>query len=207
MAIIDSVLVGKGRGKIGNVVLQGIKGQTVAKQLNPAPANPRTTAQTDSRNQMANTVLAWQFLSVFFAYAGALRKPLESTYNAFVRLFKNYANSALLSSRAAAAQSALNSYLFAGNWIQITGLVDGGVDTTLNFNTGGLPFIAGSKLRVIGIDLSGQAFVVGETAITEAMWSAGVTTNSISILDYATVAAYIYTADQSKISSLFVLNA
>ena len=56
MAIIDSVLVGKGRGKIGNVVLQGIKGQTVAKQLNPAPANPRTTLQTDSRNQ-------WQILS------------------------------------------------------------------------------------------------------------------------------------------------
>ena len=44
MAIIDSVLVGKGRGKIGNVVLQGIKGQTISKQLNPAPANPRTIA-------------------------------------------------------------------------------------------------------------------------------------------------------------------
>ena len=68
MAIIDSVLVGNGRGKIGSVVLQGIKGQTIAKQLNPAPANPRTAGQTDSRNQMANTVLAWQFLSVFFAY-------------------------------------------------------------------------------------------------------------------------------------------
>lgn len=207
MAIIDSVLVGKGRGKIGNVVLQGIKGQTVAKQLNPAPSNPRTVSQTNSRVQMSNTVMAWQFLSVFFAFAGALRKPLESTYNAFVRLFKKFALLELLSNRAAAGHSALNSYSFAGNWIQITSLVNAGADTTVNFNTGGLPFIAGSKLRVIGIDLSGEAFTIGETALTEAMWAAGVTTNSIGVLDYATVAAYIYTPDQSKISSLGVLNA
>lgn len=207
MAIIDSVLVGKGRGKIGNVVLQGIKGQTVAKQLNPAPANPRTTAQTDSRNQMANTVMAWQFLSVFFAFAGALRKPLESTYNAFVRLFKNYADSSLLPSRAAAARFALINYLFAGNWIQITGVVNTGGVSAFEFNTGGLPFVQGSKLRVIGIDIDGQAYSIGETDITEAIWNLGQVTNEISIVDYATVAAYIYTADQSKISSLGVLNA
>ena len=206
MAIIESVLVGKGRGKIGNVVLQGIKGQTVAKQLNPAPANPRTTAQTNSRNQMSNAVMAWQFLSVFFAYTVALRKPLESTYNAFVRLFKNSADSALWSSRAAAAQAALNNYQFAGNWIQITELVANGEVTTVSFNTGGLPFIAGSKLRVIGINVSGQAFEVGETALTEAMWTAGITSNPIGGVAYETVAAYIYTADQSKISSMGVLN-
>ena len=206
MAIIDSVLVGKGRGKVGNVVLQGIKGQTIAKQLNPSPSNPRTVSQTDSRNRMSNTVMAWQFLSVFFAFAGALRKPLESTYNAFVRLFKNFADTALLSSRVAAAQSALNSYLFEGNWIQITSLADGGAVTTVNFNTGGLPFIAGSKLRIIGIDVDGQAFTVGETALTQAMWAAGVTTNPIGVVDYDTVAAYIYTPDQSKISSLATLN-
>ena len=184
MAIIDSVLVGKGRGKIGNVVLQGIKGQTVAKQLNPAPANPRTTAQTESRNQMANTVLAWQFLSVFFAFAGALRKPLESTYNAFVRLFKNSAVSGSLPCRATAAQSALNSYLFAGNWIQITSLTDGGSVTDVAFNTGGLPFIAGSKLRVIGIDTSEQAFTIGETALTEAMWTAGQMNSQIAVQQF-----------------------
>ena len=205
MAIIDSVLVGKGRGKIGNVVLQGIKGQTVAKQLNPAPANPRTVSQTNSRAQMSNAVMAWQFLSVFFEYAGALRKPLESTYNAFIRMYKNFADSPVLSSRVAAAKSALENYRFVGNWIQITDLVDNGAVTTVKFNTGGLPFIAGSKLRVVGLDVDGQAFTVGETAITEAVWNAGVATNPIGVLDYDTVAAYIYTADQSKISSLGVL--
>lgn len=202
MAIIDSVLVGKGRGKIGNVVLQGIKGQTIAKQLNPAPANPRTASQTDSRVQMANTVMAWQFLSVFLAFAGALRKPLESVYNSFVRLYKVMASPTLFNSRAAAALGAFDNFQFSGNWIKITSLDDGGAVTTVNFNTGGLPFIAGSKLRIIGIDVDGQAFTVGETALTEAMWTAGVTTNSIGVVDYTAVAAYMYTPDQSKISSL-----
>lgn len=207
MAIIDSVLVGKGRGKIGNVVLQGIKGQTIAKQLNPSPSNPRTTSQTDSRNRMANAVMAWQFLNVFFAFAGALRKPLESTYNAFVRLYVNNTDYQLQPSRAVAAQSALSNFRFSGNWIQITSLIEGGGVTTVNFNTGGLPFIQGSKLRVIGIDLSEQSFTVGETAITEAMWNAGATTNPISGPGYDSVAAYIYTADQSKISSLGYVEA
>lgn len=207
MAIIDSVLVGKGRGKIGNVVLQNIKGQTIAKQLNPAPANPRTASQTDSRNQMANTVMAWQFLSVFFAFAGALRKPLESTYNAFVRLYKNFGINELQTSRAAAAKEALANFLFPGNWIHITALNDGGVVTNCLFNTGGLPYIAGTKFRIIGLDISGQSFVIGETAVTEAMWNTGSVTNEIGVVDYAAVAGYIYTPDQSKISSLGYLEA
>ena len=43
MAIIQSILVGKGKGKIGNVVLSGLKGQTVAKQLNSSPFRPDNT--------------------------------------------------------------------------------------------------------------------------------------------------------------------
>ena len=202
MAIIDSVLVGKGRGKIGNVVLQGIKGQTVAKQLNPAPANPRTVLQTDSRNRMANTVLAWQFLAVFFEFAGALRKPLESTYNAFVRLYKNSAAGELAPFRAAAANDALLTYQFAGNWIKIDSLDTSMTETIVNFNTGGLPFVPGSKLRIIGINLGGQSFTIGETNITVEMWDTGATNSPIGVIDYSAVAAYIYTPDQSKISSL-----
>lgn len=202
MAIIDSVLVGKGRGKVGNVVLQGIKGQTVAKQLNPAPANPRTVSQTDSRNRMTNTVMAWQFLSVFFAYAGALRKPLESTYNAFVRLFKNSANVILSPTRVSAALNALSSYLFVGNWIYIAGISVESGNSVIAFNTGGLQFVEGSKVRVIGLDLDGQAFTIQEVALTNSMWNAGSATSTLSINDYSAVAAYVYTPDQSKISSL-----
>lgn len=57
-------------------MLSGLKGQTVAKQLNSSPTNPRTVEQTYNRVKMANAVLAWQFLAQFFSEAKALRKPL-----------------------------------------------------------------------------------------------------------------------------------
>ena len=202
MAIIDSVLVGKGRGKIGNVVLQGIKGQTVAKQLNPAPSNPRTVLQTESRVRMANTVAAWQFLSVFFAFAGALRKPLESVYNAFVRIYKNKAGAGQVFSRVLNAMQLLGGFQFAGNWVSITSIVLGVGTTKVNFTTGGLPFVQASTLRMIGIDLEGQAFTIAEHVLDSNAWNAGMYQYAGLGNEYTAVAAYIYTPDQSKISSL-----
>lgn len=202
MAIIDSVLVGKGRGKIGNVVLQGIKGQTVAKQLNPAPSNPRTVLQTDSRNRMANVVLAWQFLSSFFTYAGALRKPLESVYNAFVRLYKSYVGNTLGYTRVGAAMHALSSFQFTGNWIQINDIVLTVAHTAVVFNTSGLPYVAGTHIQLIGIDSSGQAFTIANSEITETQWNAQSFSAAVLGSEYTAVAAYIYSPDQSKISSL-----
>ena len=51
MAIINSLAFGKAKNKIGNVVLFVTKGQTVARDYNAAPLNPRTPLQTDKRNK------------------------------------------------------------------------------------------------------------------------------------------------------------
>lgn len=51
MAIINSLVFGKAKNKIGNIVLFITKGQTVARDYNAAPFNPRTSLQTDKRNQ------------------------------------------------------------------------------------------------------------------------------------------------------------
>lgn len=51
MAIINSLVFGKAKNKIGNVVLFVTKGQTVARDYNAAPLNPRTSLQTDKRNK------------------------------------------------------------------------------------------------------------------------------------------------------------
>lgn len=50
MAIINSLVFGKAKNKIGNVVLFVTRGQTVARDYNAAPLNPRTSSQTDKRN-------------------------------------------------------------------------------------------------------------------------------------------------------------
>ena len=51
MAIINSLVFGKAKNKIGNVVLFITRGQTVARGYNAAPLNPRTPLQTDKRNK------------------------------------------------------------------------------------------------------------------------------------------------------------
>lgn len=51
MAIINSLVFGKAKNKVGNVVLFVTKGQTVARDYNAAPLNPRTSLQTDKRNK------------------------------------------------------------------------------------------------------------------------------------------------------------
>lgn len=51
MAIINSLVLGKARNKIGNIVLFITKGRTIARGYNAAPLNPRTPLQTDKRNK------------------------------------------------------------------------------------------------------------------------------------------------------------
>lgn len=85
MAIINSVLIGKGRGKVGNVVLSNLKGQTVLKSLNSSPSNPKSADQTAQRSKMAYTVKVWQVVFLFMANFKSYIKPLESGYNAFIR--------------------------------------------------------------------------------------------------------------------------
>lgn len=203
MAIIQSILVGKGKGKIGNVVLSGLKGQTVAKQLNSSPTNPRTVAQTGNRVKMANAVLAWQFLAQFFSEAKALRKPLESTYNAFVRSVKSGMLSALLLSRVEAAISALSYESIAGNWfgISLSNLDQDEVKVTLSA-TG----VAHSEsMRVRGILLSstsGEQSIV-DRAITLVEFNAGNFNLQFPAIDAPdAVGAYVYDSSGSKITNV-----
>ena len=51
MAVINSLVFGKAKNKIGNVVLFFTKGQTIARNYNATPFNPRTSIQVDKRNQ------------------------------------------------------------------------------------------------------------------------------------------------------------
>ena len=205
MAIIQSILVGKGKGKIGNVVLSGLKGQTVAKQLNSSPSNPRTVAQTDNRIKMANAVLAWQFLALFFASAKGLRKPLESTYNAFIRTVKNGMSGVLWESRRLAAVEALELNLFGGNWFTVAIDVFASDGVKMSFTASGIPWASTYKARVIVIDSVDEKQTVVDVAIPELSYNSGVLEVPVTGLVSASVAAaYIYDSASSKITNVAV---
>ena len=66
MAIINSLVFGKAKNKVGNVVLFVTKGQTVARDYNAAPINPRTSLQTDKRNKYYTSKSVTQELYPFY---------------------------------------------------------------------------------------------------------------------------------------------
>lgn len=66
MAVINSLVFGKAKNKVGNVVLFVTKGQTVARGYNAAPLNPRTPLQTDKRNKYYSSKRVTQELYPFY---------------------------------------------------------------------------------------------------------------------------------------------
>lgn len=68
MAIINSIGVGKGRGKIGNVIYQSYNGLTVMRQKNDVILTPPTDLQIAQQNKLFNCGRAYQFLANFLTY-------------------------------------------------------------------------------------------------------------------------------------------
>lgn len=203
MAIIQSILVGKGKGKIGNVVLSNLKGQTVAKQLNSNPSNPRTVAQTENRVKMANAVLAWQFLSNFMRNAKGLRKPLESVYNAFVRGVVNEMSSVLADSRALAAKHALSLDKFSGNWfkVEILEVSDGAVNVSLSSD--GVVWSPSLRACCIVFDPTTNAEAIIDRSINEVEFNAGTfELDCGKIIRDDSAAVYLYDSASSKITNI-----
>jgi hypothetical protein len=58
--IINSLLIGKGKGSAGNITVNQLKGQTILKQKASMVANPRTDAQVAQRDMVSRAVYFWQ---------------------------------------------------------------------------------------------------------------------------------------------------
>jgi len=67
MSIINSIALGKASGKLGNIVFQTYKGQTVARQKNDSISTEPTDLQIAQRNRMYNCGRSFQYLSNFLS--------------------------------------------------------------------------------------------------------------------------------------------
>ena len=203
MALFNSVLIGKAKGKVGNVVLTSIKGQNIVKSLNDKPANPRSVGQTDNRVQMSNAVLAWQFLNMFFAYAGAISKSTESTYNAFVRLVKSGLSTVLYESRLFAAIASLDLNVFVGNWFNISKFTVALGSFKIDIDNNSIQWVNTMRYCYVEFKDDGSDFKIINNSISEVDFNAG----SIPVVgssDGVTYhAAYIYDSASNKISNIF----
>lgn len=202
MAIINSVLTGKAKGKIGNIVLATVKGQTTAREYNPNPTYSDTAGQSLQRGRLRNAVLAWQFLNIFLRYAKPLAKSTESIYNAFIRLIVNSLPEIAYATRAEAGGQALAELSYDGNFVTIASVVPGAGETQVTFSSNYFPWVSGVKLVVIDYNVVSGYRYVQVVTIPEADWDSGViSVEGPSILGVS-AAAYFISADGSKMSNI-----
>lgn len=78
-------------GKLGDIVLRSVRGETIASKYQPQVANPRTIAQMSNRILFADAVKFYRHANDnLFKFAYEDKKSNESDYNAFMRY--NYKN-------------------------------------------------------------------------------------------------------------------
>lgn len=91
MAILNNILKGQLKGRIGNTWFAHAKSQngrpvTRAGSINESPTNPKTYKQMEQRARFANSVKFYQRATQnFFKFAYEDKKANESDYNAFMR--------------------------------------------------------------------------------------------------------------------------
>jgi hypothetical protein len=202
MSKFDSIALGKSTGSIGNITTTRLKGQNVAKAKITSTTNVNSPGQVTSRGRMSNIVMAYQFLAIFLQFAVSLRKPTESVYNAFVRLFKSLILDYVVDSKPLAAALLAGIANVGGNFIVIDSLVLAGTNLTVTFNTGGLPFVANSYIQSIGWKTADGSSKVVNAIITEAQWNAGTLVVAASLADSDNQGAYIYNLASKKNSNL-----
>lgn len=84
MAIVDSIILGRAKGSIGNVTLSTQKGRVIAKQKATIVSNPNTVAQLEQRGKLSKAVLAWQAIGNVVKSGITALMPFSSAYNTYV---------------------------------------------------------------------------------------------------------------------------
>lgn len=205
MAIINSVLTGKAKGKIGNIVLATVKGQTTAREYNPNPTYSDSAGQTLQRGRLRNAVMAWQFLNIFLQYAKPLAKSTESVYNAFIRLVVNLLPEVAYATRAEAGGQALAELLYAGNYVSVSAEVLAVGSVNIIFNTNYFPWDPNAKLCLLNYDTVTGYRYIKVVSLTEAQWVNGEFSVADAGFTVDSFGAYVVASDGSKMSNIFNL--
>jgi hypothetical protein len=198
MAITNSIAIGTGRRKLGEIVLSTVKGRTIARKYQPNVANPNTPMQQAARARMRNCVMMWGLIGNFCKGAFRNRKKYQSEYNAFV----------------SANVSTMDELSYQNAWdilsnkpqVRITngqlGLLNMLLNTPSSLEvdiTGvSMNLREGDILRVAEFETSNKSVSYQEHVLTGSDISGGVIYLSVMPVTGNLILAYIVTADRKK---------
>lgn len=146
MAVLQNLWIRGGKQRLGGVVLYQMNGQTLARELAPQVANPRTTAQMRQRVKLSNLVAFYKANKVWMRNAFEDKEQRESDYNAFVAANIGNTLVALTKSEVASGAAVAAPYqITRGSILSIEHTLQGSTIKT-NLNLGNFQIEAGTTI-------------------------------------------------------------
>lgn len=196
MAIVDSIILGRAKGSIGNVSLSTQKGRVIAKQKATIVANPNTPPQQAQRSKLAKAVAAWQMLGNAVKSGITALIPLGSEYNTYTS--KNmdiFANKPFYGNKPIGSDLS-GSYATFGRLGDLGAYADDLAAEPATFIVSGqkLKEISkvGDKIKVVLLDSAKSTALTGEYIVTGNEAAAGDVTLDIPIAGSSGVSNPVY---------------
>lgn len=146
MAVLQNLWIRGGKQRLGGVVLYQMNGQTLARELAPQVANPRTTAQMRQRVKLSNLVAFYKANKVWMRNAFEDKAQRESDYNAFVAANIGNTLVALTKSEVASGAAVAAPYqITRGSILSIEHTLQGSTIKT-NLNLGNFQIASGTTI-------------------------------------------------------------
>ena len=146
MAVLQNLWIRGGKQRLGGVVLYQMNGQTLARELAPKVANPRTTAQMRQRVKLSNLVAFYKANKVWMRNAFEDKAQRESDYNAFVAANIGNTLVALTKSEVASGAAVAAPYqVTRGSILSIEHTLQGSTIKT-NLNLGNFQIASGTTI-------------------------------------------------------------
>lgn len=203
MAIINSVLIGKGKGKVGNVVLSNLKGQTLMRSVPQKAKKPPTAEQINRRNMLTNSIQVYKIFNQYLRFTHKARDLKKSTYNTFVsRVISIFDTMPVLNYQQLYDQIEQFSYYF-NHTFDISMSIEGNDKIIVEFPpfTG---FITG-KFRVVcyyNKAYDAQPTIYIRKLTFEELWAGRVEIPCVNAYLNLARGAYIYSQDKKVLSSV-----
>lgn len=153
MAILKSLIIRGGRKQIAGMVLYNRMGETIARELAPQVANPRTSAQMEQRIKLSNLVAVYRANSSWMRGAFESKKERESDYNAFVSANVENNSVALKKSDVAAGSAVVGPYKITSGSLPVIENVLNGTNLVTNLYVGALAIDATTTIGAVSTAL------------------------------------------------------
>ena len=177
MAIINSILLGRAKGSIGNVSFSTQKGRVIARQKPSIVANPRTQAQLDQRAKVSAVNVAWYMIGNVIKSGITQLVGFGSQFNTYVSKNANVFAGKDFTKETFKTMDLTGSYASIGAtpkipFVKVAEDVNT-LEVSFNKNIFGMYAKVGDILKVVvGKGLSSDQSY-GEVAVTQAMLDSG----------------------------------